>query len=102
MVACRTPQGVRGLKSSVLLAFAAVAMSHPARGAWIEICLTGFAIAPTMSHPARGAWIEMGNPTCQEYDLQRRTPQGVRGLKYILILAYFVSDFVAPRKGCVD
>ena len=34
---CRTPQGVRGLKSVRLLPGGAPARSHPARGAWIEI-----------------------------------------------------------------
>ena len=34
-------------------------MSHPARGAWIEMLIAS-AIAPiNVSHPARGAWIEI-------------------------------------------
>ena len=33
----RTPQGVRGLKFEVLANDEDLAMSHPARGAWIEI-----------------------------------------------------------------
>ena len=35
--ACRTPQGVRGLKSCSRPSFRFVPPSHPARGAWIEI-----------------------------------------------------------------
>ena len=54
-------------------------MSHPARGAWIEILkgrqFDGFAA----SHPARGAWIEILNK-----------------------VRYLYGDKVAPRKGCVD
>ena len=34
---CRTPQGVRGLKSGMLHTFPGINPSHPARGAWIEI-----------------------------------------------------------------
>ena len=34
-------------------------MSHPARGAWIEINLTSSTAAACRSHPARGAWIEI-------------------------------------------
>ena len=33
----RTPQGVRGLKSALCLLQLPSALSHPARGAWIEI-----------------------------------------------------------------
>ena len=57
---CRTPQGVRGLKCSLVrVAVVGVNVSHPARGAWIEI--------RPMSRPT---------PTSTG-----RTPQGVRGLK---------------------
>ena len=34
------------------------------------------------SHPARGAWIEILVLLRREAGLLRRTPQGVRGLKY--------------------
>ena len=35
-------------------------MSHPARGAWIEIMPFSLErTPPAASHPARGAWIEM-------------------------------------------
>ena len=36
---CRTPHGVRGLKSEGLLDAPLVAQSHPSRGAWIEILI---------------------------------------------------------------
>ena len=38
------------------------AMSHPVRGAWIEMfadSVTG--IESSLSHPVRGAWIEMSD-----------------------------------------
>ena len=34
-------------------------MSHPVRGAWIEIWCATFVSACAMSHPVRGAWIEI-------------------------------------------
>ena len=56
---CRTPQGVRGLKS-----------------------IYDFAESVTgTSHPARGAWIEINYPPTKNARNYSRTPQGVRGLK---------------------
>ena len=58
-------------------------MSHPARGAWIEITRRGIIPSPHfLSHPARGAWIEMGIRYSPATPSARRTPQGVRGLKW--------------------
>ena len=34
-------------------------MSHPVRGAWIEITPMGIWKVLHMSHPVRGAWIEI-------------------------------------------
>ena len=59
---CRTPRGVRGLKS----------LSRPAVIARIA-----------SSHPARGAWIEIGEQRTRGAAGRRRTPRGVRGLKSI-------------------
>ena len=36
-VCCRTPRGVRGLKFTFLGKVLALGLSHPSRGAWIEI-----------------------------------------------------------------
>ena len=81
-VCCRTPRGVRGLKSLVSRQRPRRALSHPSRGAWIEIVSNQmFAdlyirrtprgvrglkflglrvkLRPALSHPSRGAWIEM-------------------------------------------
>ena len=56
----RTPQGVRGLKFHRHMVTLGNEMSHPARGAWIEM--------PTVSNLAAAS--------------ASRTPQGVRGLKF--------------------
>ena len=50
---CRTPHGVRGLKFVVPLIKKASSGSHPAWGAWIEICCKmsvaeGSIVAPRM------------------------------------------------------
>ena len=34
-------------------------LSHPVRGAWIEIFLLHQSVHYTVSHPVRGAWIEI-------------------------------------------
>ena len=76
------------------------------------------------SHPARGAWIEIRKNLEYWDNWQGRTPQGVRGLKFIfhnIFLQFNLSHpargawieihdirypeqigNVAPRKGCVD
>ena len=51
--------------------------SHPTRGAWIEIC------------PAPGAW---------SVDA-RRTPHGVRGLKYDVVFLGGASHGSHPTRG---
>ncbi len=53
--------------------------SHPARGAWIEICQDVSYGGIIQSHPARGAWIEIS-----------------------AFRAVSRCYLVAPRKGCVD
>ena len=77
-----------------------------------------------LSHPARGAWIEIREVLCDRIAEYRRTPQGVRGLKlpgdgasdpgrkshpargaWIEMIAFCMAcvvGIVAPRKGCVD
>ena len=60
---CRTPQGVRGLKLVWWSKPQARRLSHPARGAWIEILRLRNTPTKSTSHPARGAWIEMDGTT---------------------------------------
>ena len=120
----RTPQGVRGLKLIGLAVSATRHLSHPARGAWIEIITFAYHKLRCASHPARGAWIEIAFRNANSASSRRRTPQGVRGLKssrlpitncaarshpargaWIEMMAYWspcIMVRVAPRKGCVD
>ena len=55
-----------------------------------------------VSHPARGAWIEIqARMESSEYP-DRRTPHGVRGLKLAKDFGMHNEPEVAPRTGCVD
>ena len=78
----RTPHGVRGLKFDLLLDVVPDRMSHPTRGAWIEItCLTDLTnrAASRTPHGVRG----LKSPRRRKRSSWRcnRTPHGVRGLK---------------------
>ena len=81
--ACLLSHPVRGAWIEISGAAAAARearQSHPVRGAWIEIsCQPSVAINQIESHPVRGAWIE------------------ITDLSHSLILID-----VAPRQGCVD
>ena len=55
----RTPHGVRGLKSQLIILPSVGRVSHPSRGAWIEIRRQWRKRMCCMSHPVRGAWIEI-------------------------------------------
>ena len=54
-------------------------VSHPSRGAWIEIAMTARGIGGAASHPSRGAWIEIRPIWCDGN-----------------------ATGVAPLTGCVD
>ena len=54
-------------------------LSHPVRGAWIEILVGAKGDKGDKSHPVRGAWIEI-----------------------VKTLAVNMEYMVAPRQGCVD
>ena len=55
-------------------------LSHPVRGAWIEISMISQSPVPSsQSHPVRGAWIEI-----------------------IVNVIFNDPATVAPRQGCVD
>ena len=51
---------MRGLKlgSGIVKSLTKV-LSHPVRGAWIEIVYQLYIAVVKVSHPVRGAWIEM-------------------------------------------
>ena len=54
-------------------------MSHPTRGAWIEINSLGIRNRGVKSHPTMGAWIEI-----------------------LLTPSSKIANSVAPHDGCVD
>ena len=100
----RAPHGARGLKFDAEHIGGSLAVSRPARGAWIEIADLTEARHGAASRPARGAWIEIpwvfpvadktggraphgarGLKCCRRIgkrDSSRRAPHGARGLKY--------------------
>ena len=80
----RTPHGVRGLKLGNACDAFNPYLSHPSRGAWIEITVAvSFGVSCSTSHPSRGAWIEITAGRMQFPSTQCRTPHGVRGLKFL-------------------
>ena len=44
-----------------------------------------FTLSAARSHPARGAWIEISRFSFLAHQPCRRTPHGVRGLKYLIL-----------------
>ena len=55
-----------------------------------------------MSHPSRGAWIEIPMHAASWTTYAGRTPRGVRGLKLIGSGTNWEEGAVAPLAGCVD
>ena len=76
--------------------------SHPARGAWIEINTPRGAAPHTESHPARGAWIEICY--CKQITTGLSLSHPARGawIEIQQEVADYLGITVAPRKGCVD
>ena len=83
-VCCRTPRGVRGLKLHHTESNPDGTLSHPSRGAWIEMPYRPTFAIGQRSHPSRGAWIEISERMTMPAENCGRTPRGVRGLKYAL------------------
>ena len=77
-VCCRTPRGVRGLKS--------ISPPLPRRS--------------LPSHPSRGAWIEIIRKPIGYVLVGRRTPRGVRGLKLMMVaLSVYAPALSHPSRG---
>ena len=55
-----------------------------------------------LSHPTRGAWIEIFQALFKRHVFRRRTLPGVRGLKLLYHGYRDLSRVVAPYPGCVD
>ena len=51
------------------------------------------------SHPARGAWIEIYRWRYRYLWPSGRTPQGVRGLKFLLIIRTVIISRSHPARG---
>ena len=53
----------------------------------------------SMSHPTRGAWIEMSKAGKESKEAAGRTPHGVRGLKYTGRLSARLDSLSHPTRG---
>ena len=80
-VCCRTPRGVRGLKYEFGSYPRICSMSHPSRGAWIEILTDRRLYGEPDSRTPRGVRGLKSRRTSTTSSPSRRTPRGVRGLK---------------------
>ena len=77
-------------------------LSHPARGAWIEIMDVWIISQHQRSHPARGAWIEMRIEAIASSTAVPSHPARGAWIEIIIDYTRHTSKYVAPRKGCVD
>ena len=90
---CRTPQGVRGLKYTIITPKRPIVMSHPARGAWIEIDISVTINAGSIScRTPQGVRGLKSIPSKTRRLRRGRTPQGVRGLK--LMASIYPSGYI--------
>ena len=79
------------------------ALSHPSRGAWIEIPTSGGTHTVSWCrtpHGVRG--LKYVQRAVGDGQSGRRTPHGVRGLKYCGQEEAEAREGVAPLTGCVD
>ena len=76
-------------------------VSHPARGAWIEMAFSARNLSIVLSHPARGAWIEI---YAHQHGLEDTKSHPARGAWIEMRIRCWrrTLSSVAPRKGCVD
>ena len=99
---CRTPRGVRGLKYVDMNHATATRCRTPRGVRGLKCSFSCCSPGPTVSHPARGARIEMATLHAFAYSAFCRTPRGVRGLKFPTIDSRGSRNQVAPREGCAD
>ena len=77
-------------------------LSHPSRGAWIEMNRwASTTITGSSSHPSRGAWIEM-NPGNPYSPWTRSHPSRGAWIEIYPIGCTLNRLNVAPLTGCVD
>ena len=90
------------MKSLYLYLWIFANVSHPARGAWIEILGFPIACCIALSHPARGAWIEIAvRKGDYDYVYQSHPARGA-WIEMYKAVNEIGGTRVAPRKGCVD
>ena len=77
-------------------------LSHPARGAWIEMSANSGVPAATTSHPARGAWIEICSVSSCPFSRFSSHPARGAWIEIFQPSSVILTQVVAPRKGCVD
>ena len=98
----RTPHGVRGLKSSPHRLSWRKSLSHPSRGAWIEIHRVYYSLIAIVSHPSRGAWIEIPMMPQETHGLIKSHPSRGAWIEIINGACPRDNSNVAPLTGCVD
>ena len=77
--------------------------SHPTRGAWIEISVTSFGrCIIAMSHPTRGAWIEIRSILFGRWFLRPSHPTRGAWIEIWERPELPALPAVAPYPGCVD
>ena len=121
----RTPHGVRGLKFGPAQVGDGVGLSHPSRGAWIEIISKRAAYVRwasrtphgvrglksivarryprnRLSHPSRGAWIEIYIDVVGHVIAAESHPSRGAWIEIIKCTWIRYRAMVAPLTGCVD
>ena len=102
-VCCRTPRGVRGLKFEHWHQNTTTIQGRTPRGVrGLKYTVNKISKKIHLSHPSRGAWIEIPPYSRVNPIITSRTPRGVRGLKCKEIMKKRKEEFVAPLAGCVD
>ena len=78
-------------------------MSHPSRGAWIEIPAGDLArLGFRRSHPSRGAWIEIFRGLHNNLDSIKSHPSRGAWIEMLPGAISALGIWVAPLTGCVD
>ena len=96
---CRTPHGVRGLKSANVDDFTAVVGRTPHGVRGLKSAIQQHTRPHHASHPSRGAWIEIAPDERARGQVPRRTPHGVRGLKLDGVACGVVELLSHPSRG---
>ena len=81
---------------------AEIPVSHPSRGAWIEILRPREYLVNILGRTPRGVRGLKFQQSSDSITRTCRTPRGVRGLKLPILDNCSHSGPVAPLAGCVD